>query len=94
MQPSSTLLVFLFTGEKSITQYLTFLVLVFKICVTAVLLYSLLSLKNGQSDPTTQNLFKISYLKICFHICMCIYTYIHYGTIITHIYTYISLCIL
>lgn len=53
-------------GKKGITQDLTFLVLFSKICVIAVFLYSLLSLKNGQSDPNIQNLFKISYLKDMF----------------------------
>lgn len=80
----------IYGGKKGITQDLTFLVLFSKICIIAVFLYSLLTLKNGQSDTNIQNLFKILYLKICFHICMYRYTYIHIRYYYyTHIYAHI-----
>lgn len=85
----------IYGGKKGITQDLTFLVLFSKICIIAVFLYSLLTLKNGQSDTNIQNLFKILYLKICFHIYICIDICIYtYSIIITHIYMHISLSIL
>lgn len=63
MQAFSTPLVLSFIGEKKkkITENLTFLLLVSKVCVVAISLYSPLHLTNRQSVSNIQNLFKIEY---------------------------------